>query len=217
MKRFNKYTALVGTATAIMLVFAGIAVASNMGFKLNRALIQLDGGGAAASNWVSLPYNNSFADATALKADITNATLVSRWNAASAQFEDFTGSAPRTDVNFSVNAGTAYSVKVSADQSWIVVGSHAPGTGVSVIQLDGGGAAASNWISVPYHTTSTNATALKAEIPNSTLLSRWNPTAAQFEDFTGSAPRTDVNFTVAAGEGYSVKVSTNSTWNPAHY
>ncbi len=56
---------VVVLAVAVMLAMVGTAVASNMAFKINKALLQGAAGGGTANcntcgNWVSLPLNNAF-------------------------------------------------------------------------------------------------------------------------------------------------------------
>lgn len=188
---------LLSAAAALMLIISLVAIGSNMGFKIS---IPLAAGGA--SNWVSIPYYNSYTNAASIYNDITGASQVSRWDN-TLGFQSWTG----RGTNFNTTAGEAYLVKVSAATNWIVVGSHNPSLALS---LAAGGA--SNWVSVPYHTTATNAATLYNQITNASQVSRWDNTLG-FQSWTGRG----TNFNLTAGEGVLVKVSAGTSWTPAHY
>jgi hypothetical protein len=99
-------------------------------------------------------------------------------------------------------------VKVSTGVNWIVVGSHNPSLAIS---LTAGGA--SNWVSVPYHTTATNAATLFNSIANCTQVGRWNIPTRTYQSWVGAG----TNFNLTAGEAVVVKVNTGVTWTPSHY
>lgn len=193
--------ALFALAVVAVLLIGTAAIASNMGFKISIPLAA-----GTANNWVSIPYYNSYSNAGAMFADITNASQVSRWDNTGAAFQSWNGA---RGTNFTVTAGEAYLVKVSSATNWIVVGSHNPSL---VISLTAG--TANNWVAVPYHTTAANAGALFTQITNASQVSRWDNTGAAFQSWNGAR---GTNFTVTAGEGVLVKVSSASTWTPAHY
>ena len=190
---------LLGCAVVLMLVVSVVTIGSNMGFKISIPLT------AGYSNYVSLPYYNSYADATAMFNDITGASVVSRWNNATPIWENWTGA---RGTNFAVTAGEAYVVQVSATTNWIVVGSHNPGLAVTMTVNY------SNYISVPYHTTATNASTLFTQIPSASVISRWNNATPIWENWTGAR---GTNFALTVGEGYVAQVSATGTWPPAHY
>lgn len=196
-----KRKGLLAVATVAILVIGIAAIASNMGFKID---ISLTGGGAY--NWVSLPYYNSYTDAGSIFSDVPNCTQVSRWDTTTGAFQTWNGS---RGTNFTVDEGEAYLVKVSSASNWIVVGSHDPSFALS---LQAGGAY--NWVSVPYHTTATDAGTLFSQIPNCSQVSRWDTASGSFQTWNGSR---GTNFGLTAGEGLLVKVSTASSWTPAHY
>jgi len=189
---------LLSVAAALMLIISLVAVGSNMGFKIS---IPLAAGGA--NNWVSIPFYNSYTNASGIFTDVTNCSQVSRWDN-TIGFQTWTG----RGTNFNTTAGEAYLVKVSVANNWIVVGSHNPGLAVS---LSAGGD--SNWVSVPYHTTATNASTLFTQISNASQVSRWDNPTGLMQTWTGRG----TNFNLAAGEGVLVKVSVANSWTPAHY
>lgn len=188
-------------AAVFMLVVGGTAVASNMGFKIT---IPLAAGGY--SNWVSLPYYNSYTTAASIFGDITGCTQVSRWDNPSGTYQSYTGG---RGTGFNVTPGEAYLIKVSSATDWIVVGSHDPSLALT---LSAGGA--SNWVSIPYHTTATTASGLFGQIPNCTQVSRWDNPSGTYQSYTGGR---GTGFNLTPGEGLLIKVNANESWTPLHY
>lgn len=189
--------ALLVIAAALFLAVGTLTLGSNMGFKISLALK------AGYSNYVSLPYYTSYTNAASLLADIPNSTSVERWDNPSGTFQVWTG----RGTNFQISPGEAYIVNVSTDSTWVVLGSHNPSLALTLT------AGYSNYISVPYHSTATNAASLLAQIPNATAVERWDNPSGTFEVWTGRG----TNFPITPGEGYIVNVSTTTNWVPAHY
>lgn len=188
---------VLALAAGLMLIISTAAIGSNVGFKIAIPLK------AGWNNYVSLPFYNSYTNAASILADITGATKVSRWDNASNSFQSWTG----LGTNFSVTPGEAYIVTVSANTTWVVVGSHNPSLALSMT------AGYNNYVSVPYHTTATNASTLLSQIPNGTKVSRWDNASNSFQSWTGLG----TNFTLTPGEGVIVTVSGSAGWTPAHY
>ncbi len=186
-------------AAVLMLLISTAAIGSNMGFKISIPLT------AGWNNYVSLPYYNSYTNAASIFSDITGCTLVSRWDNPTGLIQSWDGS---RGINFAVTPGEAYIINVSATTNWIVVGSHNPSLALT---LTGNW---NNYISIPYHTTATNASTLFSQIPNSTLVSRWDNSTGLIQSWDGSR---GINFTLTPGEGLIVNVSATGTWTPAHY
>src|SRR5215470_19021918 len=61
-------------AAALILAAGGAAVASNMGFKMNRTLVQNTA--TSGQNWVSFPYNNPYGTVKAFCAQTGLPSLV---------------------------------------------------------------------------------------------------------------------------------------------
>jgi hypothetical protein len=196
----------------VAVLIAGTAAqASNMGFKIT---IPLDDSGTLKQNWFSLPYNVSYALAGDIRNDIAACDRVYRWVAATDTFEYWTG---RSGTNFSIDATQAYMVTVTGPENWVVVGSHDP-AGVANIEI--GGSLNQNWISVPYHTTATDAGTLRTELLNDSVdvdrVYRWVAATDTFEYWTG---RSGTNFGLVPGMGYMITVleTAGQTWTPEHY
>ena len=176
---------------------------SNMGFKIS---ISLAAGGA--NNWVALPYFNSYPNGASIFNNITNCTQVSRWDLGTAALQTYDG--PRS-YNFNTTAGEAYLVKVLTATNWVVVGSHNPSLQVSLV-----GAGATNWVSIPYHTTAATVDKLWSQIPNIGEISYWDPINHKYIVYTGGI--FDPKFAIVPGRGYVIKIGgASSTWVPAHY
>lgn len=185
--------------TVLALAVAPGTRASNIGFKI---IIPLTAGW---NNYVSLPYYNSYTNAASIFSDISGCTLVSRWDNPTGAIQSWDGS---RGINFLVNPGEAYIINVAATTTWLVLGSHNPALALNLTT------GWNNYVSIPYHTTATNASTLFSQIPHCTLLSRWdNPTGA-VQSWDGSR---GVNFTLTPGEGLIVNVSVTGSWIPPHY
>lgn len=192
---------VLSVATILMLVIGVAAIASNMGFKIT---IPLAAGGY--SNWVSLPYYSSYTDAQSIFNDVPNPLQVSRWDNSTSTYQTL---GARGGVNFTVTPGEAYLIKVTSPDSWIVVGSNNPSLAIT---LNAGGQ--SNWISIPYNTTATNASSLFSQIPNPLQVSRWDNATQTYQTY---GARGGVDFTLTPGEGVLVKVVSPSSFTPPHY
>ncbi len=192
---------LLGLAVALMLVVSVATIGSNMGFKISIHLT------AGDSNFVSLPYYNSYLKAADVFADIPSAGSVQKFDNTNGTFITNTGSTTRN--NFDITPGEAYVVTVGSTVDWVVVGSHNP---TLALPLNAGD---SIFISVPYHTTATDAATLFAQIPNCGSVQTFDNTNGTFITNTGSATRN--NFPLVPGVGYVATVGTSGTWSPAHY
>jgi len=153
MIRFKptRMTLAVVLAVALILAAGGAAVASNMGFKLNKPITNFSTapGAAKNENWISIPYNNpygsfgGFCNQAGLKTTIGTAAIVTKID-------------PNTNIPQSATCGTASANNVplpgpastgqfaglgfrvtevtstGAPSSIIIVGSHDPTLQVSV-------------------------------------------------------------------------------------
>lgn len=199
LKSLMKPKLMMGAALLLVAGVGAVALASNMGFKINIPLT------AGWANYVAIPYFNSYPNASAMFTDITGATAVKRWNNTTGTIEQWSGS---RGTNFATTAGEAYIVNVAATTTWVVVGSHNDTASVTLT------AGFANYIGVPYHTTRTTASELFTELPAATAVKRWNNTTGTIEQWSGSR---GTNFALTPGEGYIANVSTTGAWAPIHY
>ena len=206
-----------------VVVLAGLAMASNMGFKLNYTL-QTNAAGNNL-NWVSLPYFNNYTVAEDVVTDVDGdcgAGTVSNVKKFDPYNNSYTTHFPGSSKNnFTIDTGISYGVKVSASCTWIIVGSHDdnydPGGSSSVnLILSGGGISTDNWVSVPYHTTLSNAEDLCGEIGSTASSVRMfdTPNNSYTTHICGS---TKNKFSLTPGLGVAVRVSSNTSWHPSHY
>lgn len=172
---YSRQTMAVALVASVMLVAAGTAIASNMGFKLNKPIFQIPAGPVSAkgNNWTSIPYFNpygtvsGFCTQTGLSS--TGGPLVPK--------ATLTSIKPQTGVATSVQCGSSAALTApfpgfclpapcpaglgvlirqptvaGFPAGIIIVGSHDPSLTVTVF----GGAPSptgDNWVTVPYHTT----------------------------------------------------------------
>ncbi|MFB3851563.1 MAG: hypothetical protein ACE14Q_06540 [Acidobacteriota bacterium] len=202
---------ILGIATILILAIALTSGASNMGFKLSMSL------SAGVAKYISLPYYNSYSTQTAayLRNDIIAAggTGVNVYNYNGTAWQRYAGGGVG-QVNFALTPGIGYQVVSTADVSnWVIVGSHNPSTTIS---FDAGIA---KYVSVPYHTTSTNAATLRNEIiaVGGTGVNVYNYNGTAWQRYAGGGVG-QVNFALQPGIAYQI-VSTAACgpWTPAHY
>lgn len=217
---------------AVIMVAGGVAVASNVGFKINKSLA-LTSTGEKGNNWLSLPYFNPYGNFGTF---CTAVGLVSTGLGARAQgavVNPVTGA-----ISAPVNCGTAGAAAltltpglgirvrnagVGAPASIIIVGSHNPALALTVPD-SGTGAAGDFWFAVPYHTTAANANDLCLSSGfTSTGLSR--ASIQRFDAVAGavSAPVNcgtagATNFILNLGEAIKVREPNGPlTFIPAHF
>jgi hypothetical protein len=198
----------------LVLAASSALMASNMGFKLTYGMIST---GNYQLNWVGLPYYwGTAATANSVCADIgANAAEVHHWirGVGNEKYESFLCGVGGTD--FTINPGEAYLVKVSAATNWVIVGSHNPSL---MVNLTSAGNYQLNWVSVPYHSTRTNASGLCTDVgANASEVHHWIRGAGneKYESYLCGVGGTD--FTLVPGEGVLIKVTAATSWTPSHY
>jgi len=146
-------------AAAVILAAGGAAVASNMGFKMNRALV--GNTSTSGQNWVAFPYNNpystikNFCTQSGLPAALTSTATITTINPVNNQ--------PSTVTCFSAAAqllptdctGIRVTLPPNTVSSIIVVGSHNPTRSCALPANTAG--SGQFWFNVPYHTTAVTA------------------------------------------------------------
>lgn len=163
LKPKSHLTLAVVLIAATMLIAGSVAIASNTGFKINKALV-VAGTGQIGNNWTSIPYFNPYGNVGALctqtgliSSGVTRATVTiltpSTGAAATVQCGTAAATAQAIPPGIGVrirNAGTG------APTSIIIVGSHNPSLSLTVPKA-GAGSIGSFWFAVPYHTTAVTA------------------------------------------------------------
>jgi len=184
MLNTNSWRLTLGVALAVvvMLAASGLASASNMGFKINKAVVEdatapTDNIG---TNWVSLPYNNPYPNAQALcqQLGMRGAVFPAPGDSVTIQvnspgadsFQTWTCNStgtpfalsdpptlntglPSTGVQLRFPTGAAGTIT-----SVIIVGSHNPARSVTIPDSEAPPANNNERLfSVPYHTTAVNA------------------------------------------------------------
>lgn len=197
---------------AIGLLVSLDSFASNMGFKLTYMLKKT--AGTTATNWMSIPYFWSGANAQDICNDIgAAATEVGKYNESTDTFTAW--ACGNIGTPFALTPGSAIYVKVTTNNTpWVIVGSHNDTLSINLTKT--AGTTATNWISVPYHTTATNAQGICSQIPNATEIGRYNEGSDTFQAW--ACGNIGTSFTLTPGEGIYIKVTTTNTpWTPSHY
>jgi hypothetical protein len=154
----------------MILLAGGVAVGSNMGFKLNKPLAGIGTGeGQIGNNWTSIPYNNPYGKfgpfCTQTGLPTAPPALLERLDS-SGGIDDgkfFTQNCadavnPVNNGGLDLVPGDGVRIRLpigAPATSIIIVGSHNPTLQVT-IQAVGGGQKGNKWFAVPYHTTAVN-------------------------------------------------------------
>ena len=231
--RSSRLTVAVMAVAAVILIAGGVATASNMGFKMNKALVFRGASGSqVGKNWTSLPFNNPYPTMAALcsQTGLLAAGLPARLttlidNGASiGQFQSATcGSAGAGAITIPPGRGVQIEQPAftGAPSSIIIVGSHNPTMSITV-QKASTGQQGNFWFSVPYHTTATTVRDLciQAGLTSAGLpatVTRLNATTGTFNaPLCGSAAASTI--ALVLGEFVVIRdPGASRTFIPAHF
>lgn len=171
----SRLTLAVVLIAATVLAAGGAAVASNTGFKINKALFPTSTASAnKGNNWTAMPYFNPYPNGNVLclamglrTAGVGGVTITTA--ATLTRIDPITGAAPSgicgtTAGTFTWPAGLGVRIRNTtaatgpvAPSSAILVGSHNPSISLNIPPTDAANANKGTfWFSVPYHTTNVN-------------------------------------------------------------
>ena len=226
----SRLTLAVVLIAATVLIAGGVAIASNTGFKINKALFPTGANAQQGNNWTSLPYfhpypnGNTLCLAMGLRTNgvggVTATTAVTLQ-----RIDPATGAAPTgicgtaTGSTFTWAAGTGVRVRNTtgatgpvAPAQAILVGSHNPSITLNLPPTDPAVAnKGTMWFAVPYHTTAVNAQDVCNSIGllstgalggRGTVLRQVAQTGASTSFICGS---TTNNFTLVLGEAVRLR------------
>ena len=172
-----KVGVVLGVVVAIMVTSGGFVMASNLGFKLNRSFVTnfATGTSPIGDNWVSFPYNSPYVNVTSLcsQLGLTGTSQVIQVNAANGVVTTSNCLGQPTNYALQTNAGVLIRILAPTPASAIIVGSSnesmAFGTFGNPSTLTGNFGSGTapigdNWLSIPYHTTSTDAASVCADL-----------------------------------------------------
>ena len=226
----------IGALVAVLaVVLAGGLTASNMGFKLNYALIAAgqpvpEGGTSAnGSNDLSLPDNPQagFITANDLRLDIGPPANggISKLLRANNTVQTYTGKGAVP--NFNLVPGDGYTVRVTGATTvnYIVVGSHNPTLQHTLIAAgqpvpEGGNSAnGTNFYNYPYHSVAATANDLRLEIgaPANGGISKLLRANNTLQTYTGKGAV--ANYNLVPGAAYKVRITgaSNVSFIPNHF
>jgi len=192
---------LAGVLLAV--VVGGVAVASNIGYKLVFPLVH--SGGLLANDFsVSIPFNTPFNVAQDIYLAAPGATLVARLNPSTNTFTVWVPVAGSAANNFPVATGEGYLIRIPSgtSSSITLVGSNDPS-----YTYNFNIAGRDFLISIPYSTTWQVANDLFKAVPNASQVSRLNPPTNTFTVWVPVAGTAGNNFPIVIGEAYRVRVS----------
>jgi hypothetical protein len=170
--RASRLTVAVLAAVAIIVIAGSVATASNMGFKLNKALSRpVTGGGAeSGNNWISVPFKNPYSGAPCTIASACYGALCTQTGlpALTTGLQDLDPSTGNTTPltcgtatanSTAMTPGRGFRVRGNAlPASIIIVGSHDPAQAITLLATSATKPDQGNlWFAVPYHTTAVTA------------------------------------------------------------
>jgi hypothetical protein len=158
--RASRLSAAAVAAVVLILMAGSAAIASNMGFKMNRHLC--GPGVNLGKNWVSLPYNNPYGNVAGLCSQL--GLTSSGFSPAKVTTIDASSTGVPPTISCGTTAATGPAATLVPSRGYqiedstkdvIIVGSHNPALSVNLYS-PGVSPKGKNWFGVPYHTTWTN-------------------------------------------------------------
>jgi hypothetical protein len=218
---------------AVLVLVAGALFASNMGFKLNYALIAAGGtipeGGTSqtGTNTIALPYNpqTGITTASALYNDIGSAAVqnIQRFNRDTDTFSLYAG----TTGDFNLDPGEGYRIRmaVGGTTNYIIVGSHDPSLSIDLpapgdaLPEGGTSLTGTTYFGYPYHSTAATADDLATDIGSSNVqnIQQYNRAT---DTITLHSPGSGPGFTLVPGAAYQIRMKVGSgipAYTPSHY
>lgn len=219
----SKRGLIAAVTVAVVLVFGGVFVASNMGFKLNYTLTQSGAGGSLTGvKSIALPDNrqSGMVDAKHLMDDIgfASTTSLSKYIVSTDLLQPYTGR-KNGGLAFPLAAGEGYLVKMLTTVNYIVVGSDDPAVAYQMKAAGTGGSLTGvNLYAYNYHQTAADAKALMDDIgfANTTSISRYVTSTDLLQPYTGRK-NGGTAFALVPGEAYYVKMLATVNYTPSHY
>jgi len=222
--------AVLAVATIIAVV-GSVAIASNMGFKLNKPIV-IAGAGQIGSNWTSIPYNNPYGNAgafcnqTGLITALVGRAQLTVLNESTGAFTTVgCGTTQATALNLIPGKGLQIRqpTAAAAPTNIIIVGSHNPTLAITVPK-SGAGQVGNVWFSVPYHTTAVTANDLcqssglfTTVIAPKATVTRLNPTTGAFTTVNCQSAQA-VALQLVLGEHVQLRnPNFSNTFIPAHF
>lgn len=214
MRMSRRFKLLLGGFVVAGLLVGGVAVASNMGFKLVFDLTHT--GSLPANDFsVSIPFNTPFGNAQDIFLAAPGASQVARLNSATNTFTVWFPAAGQGPNNFSVAKGEGYMIRIpnGTSTSITLVGSNDPS-----FTYNFNIAGRDYLISIPYNTTWQVAQDLYKAVPNASQVARLNPSTNTFTVWFPASGQGPNNFPIVIGEAYRVRVSGSpSVAVPEHF
>ena len=226
--RLSRPLLAVLVASALILAMGGLAVASNMGFKLNKPIV-FSGAGQIGRNWTSLPYNNPYGTAAGVctqlgltSSGIVRGTLTVLNETTGAFSQVSCGTAGATGLTLIPGKFASIVQPTGGPASVIIVGSHNPTLSLTIPKA-GAGQVGNFWYSLPYHTTAVSAADVCTQIGMTSsgiargTVTRLNSATGAFTQVScGTAGATGLNLVL--GEGIQLREPNGpKSFIPAHY
>src|SRR5207247_3048017 len=156
--RLSRPLLAVVVASALSLALGGLAVASNMGFKLNKPIVfkPAIASGQIGSNWTSLPFNNPYGTCAGLCTQLGLTAAKASLQVLDQNTGNFSSAVCATPACTALTLIPGKQVNIlqpaGGPTSVIIVGSHNPTLSLT-IPTPGAGNIGNLWYSLPYHTT----------------------------------------------------------------
>jgi hypothetical protein len=217
---------IVGVAVAVMCASGGLLMASNMGFKINKALFSPFStlNSPKNVNWISLPYNHPYPNAKAFCnaiGSVSAAQSLTQLDPATGTFAtNFTCNGAGPGFTIDPLKAVRYVSSLAAIPNAIFVGASNESSQLTFLAPFATTTSPknANWFSVPYHCTWAKANDVCVTVGNLTnavSVIRLDPVSGSFTTHTcGSGPGGAFNFSLVIGEAIQVRKSTAGNLGP---
>ena len=159
-------------------------------------------------NLITIPVENNYT-ASSLALLIPECDMIAWWDAASGQYVTYIVGVtpPGSQWDFSIEDGVSYYLSVTSDTTFVVNGT--PLTAISVPLYPGWNAI--GW----WKTRSVTASVLASQITDCEIIAKWDAASGQYVTYIVGVtpPGSQWDFSINAGMGLLVKVSSSSVWN----
>jgi len=231
MSKKNVFVAVV--LTVCVIAAAGTLLASNMGFKLNYALLSTSPGvSATGKNSLALPYfrQTGVDNSLQLLLDIGGGTVtpvssIQRFNRVNDTLSVYTGRMGSPVLTpYPLIAGDGYLVQMISNVNYIVVGAHDPALAYTLQSASPGvSATGKSLYAPPYNITATNSLQLILDIGGGVVtpvssIQRFNKINDTLSVYTGRmGSPTLTPYALTPGEAYYVQMISTVPYIASHY
>ena len=158
----------------------------------------------AGWNLITIPFQNNWTAKT-LAENITNCSIISKWNASLQQYQSYLVGISPPEFDFAIKQGIGYFIYVNNDTTFSIIG--LPISNVSIPLHIG-------WNLIGwFKENSTTASLLGQNITNCSIISKWNASLQQFQSYLVGISPPEYDFEIKQGMGIFIYTNEESIWH----